>query len=192
MRFMNIGKRYWEADTGRLSLTQKAIILPYLEKLEPNILGGIGLALFGANGIGKTYIAALLCKLAWQKVGAASYLISADELKDCWIEDKLPEPGATETVTNRVKRLSFVVIDDIGKEHRTASGFSESKFGSLLRHRVKHKLTTVLTSNLSVEEFTAVYGLSVKGLLQESGVILSFDGPDMRERQQASLRKEYF
>jgi len=190
MEFMNFGKRYWDVDLLKLTPRQLEEISPYLQRLEQNLSDGVGVVLSGLNGVGKTYLAALLTKCAWQFCDFPGLLVSADELKDAWIEDYIIGSDG-ETLLQRVSRMPFLVVDDIGKEHRTASGFSESKFGSLLRKRVRDKKVTVLTTNLNEDEFRNVYGGSIAGLVKESCVWIELFGQDMREVLNKTLKDEY-
>jgi DNA replication protein DnaC len=72
---------------------------------------------------------------------------------------------------NRVKVL---VIDDVGKEHRTSSGFAEDAFDLLVRTRHNAGLTTVFTTNLPIKKWSYQYSDSMQSLIERSSVVLSF------------------
>jgi len=180
--YMNIGKAYWGADTENFTPKQKKAIAGYLSDLPGMIRSGIGIYLWGDNSRGKSYIAAALCRKVWADYRVTSYYVTASELKEAWIDDVEAHPGSSEMMTDRVQEARFLVLDDFGKEHRTSSGFAESKFGALLRSRKKELLTTVITSNLDPREFGEVYGPSTKHLMRECMVPIRLKGQDIRER----------
>lgn len=166
LTYMNIGARYWPATLDGLTKDQATAVQPYLSRLESCLKAGIGLYLWGNNGTGKSYITAALCMEVWRTWRVKSFCVTAAELKESWIEDR-PLGDRDESVVQRSETARFLVIDDIGKEHRAASGFAETKFGALLRLRSRSKLVTSLTSNLNPKEFGAIYGESAADLSKE-------------------------
>jgi DNA replication protein DnaC len=180
LRFMGIGQRFWPAARTDLSPEQADALKNYLGCFEENIRKGTGVYLWGDNGIGKSFMAAVLCKAAFGLYRVASYCVTATELREAWSEDQPASEDATETVLQRVHRVRFLVIDDIGKEHRAASGFSETKFGAIIRYRSRRQLVTCLTSNFSPTEFYKVYGRATMDLVNECMDTVTFTGPDRR------------
>lgn len=92
-------------------------------------------------------------------------------------------------MSDRVMTARYLVIDDLGKEYRSDSGFAETNFGVLLRHRSRMKLVTNITSNLTPKEFGEVYGKSTAQLVKECMYPVHFDGPDMRDAEADKLRQ---
>ena len=178
---MGMGKRYWPATIADLSEDQLSPITPYLKSMRKAIYKGVGLFLWGKNSTGKTHTAAALCKLAWEKYRVASYFITAVDLYEAWKKDSPAHPGSEESVLTRVNSVRFLVIDDIGREYRTHSGFSEVQFGALLRSRSRDRKTTVLTTNLSPKEFSEVYGQAAGELAKECLHIVHVSGTNRRE-----------
>lgn len=165
LTYMNIGRRYWDADLKRMLPHQQEPLTEYLSKIGQCVKQGIGLFLWGENSTGKTYVTAALCKHVWSEYRVSAFCTTAAELKECWIQDREVADG--EKFTQRIERVRFLVIDDLGKEYRAASGFAENKFSALLRTRARDKLTTVVTTNLTPAEFKEVYGLSSGELAKE-------------------------
>lgn len=50
------------------------------------------------------------------------------------------------------------VLDDLGKEYRTSSGWSENTFDALLRARFNAGLPTIVTTNVPLEDWGTIYG----------------------------------
>ena len=71
-------------------------------------------------------------------------------------------------------RVQVLVIDDVGKEHRTASGFAQDEFDLLVRTRYNAGLTTIYTTNLPVRRWSAEYSDSMQSLIGRSSLVLDF------------------
>jgi DNA replication protein DnaC len=166
-KYLNIGRRFWEADLSEIDSGQKKAIRTYVKSFKFMISKGIGLYLWGSNGSGKTYIATALLKYAWTNWRVTGYCVTAAELKESWIEDRPAHDGSDETMIERVTTARLLVIDDIGREHRAASGFAENRFGMLLRDRSRDLKTTIMTSNLDPQQFGEIYGRSIVELVKE-------------------------
>jgi DNA replication protein DnaC len=71
-------------------------------------------------------------------------------------------------------RVKLLVVDDVGKEHRTASGFAQDEFDLLVRTRHNRGLATIYTSNIPLEEWSNQYSASMQNLIQRSSLVLEF------------------
>jgi len=94
-------------------------------------------------------------------------------------------------MSDRVQTAKFLVIDDLGREYRTASGFSETNFDTLLRNRVRKKYMTVITTNLSPNKFRDVYGVGASQLISESTLEVALTGKNMRELEAEKINKMF-
>jgi DNA replication protein DnaC len=188
---MNLGKRYWSSRLNLLTSSQEEALGSYPDKLGEAIRDGVGIFLWGPNSTGKSYVASALCIEATAQFRISSYIIRAAELKEAFIKDFPANPDSNETVIERINYVNFLVIDDLGKEYRTASGFSETAFGSLLRDRCRRKLPTSITSNLPPDEFTNIYGPSTGELAKECMIPIKLGGSSRREKISNKLVKTY-
>lgn len=126
-------------------------ILKYIENYKKENMKG--LYLHGNFGTGKTYlIAALFNELA--KKGEKSAIIYFPEflrtLKASF-KNSDPEEATFSDKYEYIKRIPFLLIDDIGAENVTAWGRDEI-LGTLLQYRANENLPTFFTSNLNIEE----------------------------------------
>lgn len=186
---MNLGERYWSSRLHNLSKEQKASLGKYPKNFGQAIQAGAGLFLWGENSTGKTFVAAAFCIEATEKFRVSSYMIRASELKAAWIEDAPAHPFSQESVTERISQVRLLVIDDLGKEYRTSSGFSEVNFGSLLRDRCKNKLVTFITTNQSHSEFLSVYGSSTAELVKECMIPVKLPDGKYRDMEAGIISK---
>lgn len=189
--YMNMGELYWGATYSGLSPSQKKSVSKYVADIESYLSDGIGMFLWGDNDVGKTHIGAAMCKYVWGHYRVSSYLITASELKDAWIQDYPAHPDSEETVTQRISEVRFLVIDDLGKEHRAASGFAENKFGQLLRSRARKKLVTFITSNISPKAAEELYGRSTGRLIFEHTIPFELKGDSMRVKKVKKIKRRW-
>lgn len=80
----------------------------------------------------------------------------------------------------RLYSVPLLVLDDVGKEHRTASGYAAGQFTTLLRHRHDAMLPTIVTTNLRGGEWAAVYDESAASFAMEAFDIVYIEGQDFR------------
>jgi DNA replication protein DnaC len=57
-----------------------------------------------------------------------------------------------------MNNVRVFVLDDLGKEYRTTSGWAENTFDALLRSRFNAGLPTIVTTNVELENWGGVYG----------------------------------
>jgi DNA replication protein DnaC len=161
---LNIGRRYWSAELDRIpeAAQHKEFVSRYCSKIHAVRKRGVGLLLWGDNSRGKTYSAAIILKTA-VRYGFSGYCVLADQLKQAVIEQHTFEQSAVgekKTVEQRAREVDFLVLEDLGKEYRAASGFSETQFENLIRYRTRNLMPTIITTNLSLAEFRDRYAKS--------------------------------
>lgn len=71
-------------------------------------------------------------------------------------------------------RVQVLVIDDVGKEHRTSSGFAEDAFDLLVRTRHNAGLATIYTTNKLLREWEVIYSDSMRSLIERSSRLVVF------------------
>ena len=70
--------------------------------------------------------------------------------------------------------VQLLVVDDVGKEHRTSSGFAEDAFDHLVRTRHHHGLHTIYTTNLALPSWSQQYSESMQDMIRRSSLVLKF------------------
>jgi DNA replication protein DnaC len=71
-------------------------------------------------------------------------------------------------------RVQLLVVDDVGKEHTTASGFAQDAFDLLVRTRHNKGLCTVYTTNLPMSAWSANYSESMESLIRRASTHVRF------------------
>jgi DNA replication protein DnaC len=105
-------------------------------------------------------------------------------LTDTFTKEDTDEALALKAKSRKILKAtelsSLVVLDDIGQEHRTVSGFTESSLHELLRVRYEAARPTIVTTNVS--DFEGTYGTSFDSFRHDAfGKSVIIAGADMRK-----------
>lgn len=64
--------------------------------------------------------------------------------------------------------IRVLVIDDIGKEHASLSGWQKNLLHEVLRTRFNNGLPTIVTTNIKLEDWAALYGDATESFANEA------------------------
>jgi len=180
--FLNhgIGSAYaqlWWADAEGVDNASQAAGAAYAKDLVRNVDSGIGLYLHGTHGNGKSMLASLLLKMAL-KTGVDGYWITLTELLSHY-QETWRDKGYRQWFDRRMRNATMLVVDDMGREYdgRTTAA---STIDTIFRTRAQHGMTTVITTNLSEDQFTQRYTKGVTSLVEETCDRIQLTGPDWR------------
>lgn len=82
----------------------------------------------------------------------------------------------------KLLRAPRLVIDDLGAEYLDKNGFYAALLDEVLNERYSARLPTVLTTNLTKEDFKARYGERIAGRIRETGTFVGCGNLDLRRR----------
>jgi len=189
VRRANLPERYWGASLN--AIPDRLLYKPKVEKYLGSILEmldqGIGLYLWSTeNGSGKTSIAALIAKEAL-RYGKTVFFEESSRLKGSLINKEQFEEGTS--IEERMMMVDVLILDDIGKEYRTSSGYAENVIETLVRARVQKVKTTIMTGNVHPKDMKKIYSEDFAALLKESVVPVNVTGHDFREARAKALSK---
>jgi DNA replication protein DnaC len=165
---------------------------------DPGTIGR-GLMLVGPAGTGKTTLAGLtLIELFRTHPGLFFYpqyrgrrderrvrFLAMADLMAMKIEymrnDVTPERSQEiRESLDDAREAVLLVLDDVGAEHRSASGYAEGEVARLIRSRHRNACPTIVTTNVRPMEWREVYGESLASFLAEAFEIVSIVGEDIR------------
>lgn len=192
LKLMNIGKMYWKATRAGLYEQQKDAVQNYFDHFLEYYHEGIGIYLWGQNGFGKSSAAAVLCKWVWGEYSIPSYFITSFQLRDVFTgKDGYIDPddwNCDILISERIKEVKFLVIDDIGKDYRSDSGYIESCLGGLIQARRRSLKVTCYTSNINPAKLHQVYNQSISGIIKECTIPLEIKGEDIRNKARLVIK----
>jgi DNA replication protein DnaC len=138
---------------------------------------GLGIMLVGNPGHGKTTLAStalqsLIRGIPGEVLGTPGTLpnrigafMDYTKLlrlqKSLWSEENEADQLLLDSIyvdSDRMNNVRVFVLDDLGKEYRTTSGWAENTFDALLRSRFNAGLPTIVTTNVELENWGGVYG----------------------------------
>src|ERR1700741_1519314 len=149
---------------------------------------GRGLLLVGRNGTRKSTLAnAVLTEIQYRSPSYRVFYIRFSDWKkaltDTFTKEDTEEKAKGRKILKLVELSHLVVLDDIGQEHRTSSGFTESSLHELLRVRYEAARPTIVTTNITLAKFPEVYGTSFDSFRHDAFDPYTIVGPDTRKTE---------
>jgi len=148
---------------------------------------GLGLLLVGKPGHGKTTLASVVLQDVLRNIDnerfsqtpyrPASPGLFIDYPKLLRVQQRSwkDESGADAKLIDRIygdapdsENISILVLDDLGKEHRTATNWAEDTFDALLRSRYNAGLPTIVTTNVPLKSWGETYGEAMESFAHEA------------------------
>ena len=184
----NLPERYWKVSFNEIpnGLPYKERMRKYLDTLPEMLEKGVGLYLWSSeNGTGKTSLAAVIVKESL-RYGKTAFFTETGRLRAQLMNKEVFEDGVS--IEARIEQVDVLVLDDIGKEYRASSGYTENAIETLVRNRVQKLRTTVLTGNIDPRDLQKIYSADFAALLKESTVAVCIAGHDFRSEKAHMLQ----
>lgn len=138
---------------------------------------GLGLMLVGEPGHGKTTMASVALQELIRTMPAGGWGNTDESIrrpvffsdypkylrmqKAQWSEPNDDHQTLIDSINGEASKSQNVrvfVLDDLGKEYKTANGWAENTFDALLRARFNSGLPTIVTTNVPLKNWGAIYG----------------------------------
>lgn len=175
------GEESWP-EYGRSPRENMAVVGEICRKYACGFSRRSGSLLFtGAPGLGKTFLSACIAREVSDRgfsvvYDTAGHVFQQFESGKFGRENPFEEDPDREV--NRYLNCDLLIMDDLGTEMLTA--FVQSAFYRIVNDRLMNGRSTVLSTNLSVEEFGHRYGDAVRSRISGEYQILHFFGEDIR------------
>ena len=189
LKYRGIDDEYWQLtlDDWRGDQKVKQEIMSYIQNLDNVFKSGLSVCFIGSNGVGKTLAAILILKEAYKK-GYSIYFTTLSELLEKTKEsydDKFEEREIFHEWYSGLQEVDFLVLDDFGGEYipKDFGKYTVSRCDLLFRFRRRNNLPTILTTNLTQEEFLERYGSALKSIINSRFKIIVIHGLDFRLSQ---------
>lgn len=176
----NLPREFWYAEDG----TYDGPSASFIERLRNWPLRraraeGQSALLLGECGVGKTTAAAIVLSRAARRGYTVGYVTAPD-----FVRTEIPDPREHEDFREWREDLlgaDFLVLDELGKEHRKeGSDYATVLIEMLLRRRRGDLKPTVVVTNMELATFKRVYGESIWSILSDRCMKLQFPPGDRR------------
>ena len=149
---------------------------------------GRGLLFFGRNGTRKSSLAnAILTEIQYRSPSYGVFYVRFSDWKKALTDTFEKEDSENKVRAKKILQAttarSIVVLDDIGQEHRTQSGFTESSLHELLRVRYEAARPTIITTNVSMSKIAEIYGDSFDSFRHDAFDAYPMLGIDTRKTE---------
>lgn len=182
---MNLPEEFWKATVQSVPESVRDTVRRYLLHIDVMLSRPAGLLLSGSAGVGKSAIAALVCKEARSR-GYTGYFTTLWELRES-IRARLLFDDE-QSLLERCRSVDVLVLDGLRSEDAPEQILGRRTLEELITTRGARKKATFVTTPLDALELRQAFGglmESVQGCM----VYLPVAGPNLRREKNDELRK---
>jgi DNA replication protein DnaC len=180
--FDNFDLKYYEYDRAVYDRMKKIseILKKYAEEFDAEKSGNI--AMFGKTGLGKTHLSSAMAGVIIEKGNDVYYAGAMNMFAD--FEYKRFGNSASPDAEGDIEKYfscDLLIIDDLGTE--VNNQFTTSCLYNVIESRLNRGRPTVISTNLTQDEFRKRYWDRIASRIFGEYQILPFIGNDVRERK---------
>lgn len=135
------------------------------------------LCFYGEAGVGKTFLSNCIAKELLD-LGHSVIYFTAFQLFDIFEKNTFDRDSDVILAHQNIFDCDLLIIDDLGTE--LANSFTTSKLFLCLNERMLHKKSTLISTNLNMEELTAVYSERICSRIFSNYTMIKLFGDDIR------------
>jgi len=144
------------------------------------------LLLMGQAGTGKTFLSNCIAKELLDRYIPVLYL-SAPQLFEILARQAF-ERGAGDQTADQIFTCDLLIIDDLGTE--LANAFVSSRLFYCINERILRRKSTLISTNLSMNDMLQIYSERVTSRLMGSYRILRFPDQDIRLKKRETMSRQ--
>lgn len=180
--FENFSLEYYKQTPEtfkRMSMVYR-LLLNYAEGFDTKASGNI--AMFGGTGLGKTHLSSAIAKAVIER-GYDVYYVGAQGMISDFEYNRFGNGSVANSDGDLEKYTScdLLIIDDLGTE--VSNQFTTSCLYNVINTRLNKKKQTIISTNLSQDEFRKRYWDRITSRVFGEYVILPFVGTDIRSQK---------
>ena len=135
------------------------------------------LYIYGNTGVGKTFLTHCIAREMLDRSYSSLYF-SAKDFFDLLADATFGRDGRNSTHSQMILECDFLTIDDLGTE--VTSSFAASQLFHVLNERISKNRSTIISTNMTPEEFSAVYTQRLYSRLLSHYKFIKLVGTDIR------------
>ena len=135
------------------------------------------LYIYGNTGVGKTFLTHCIAREMLDRSYSSLYF-SARDFFDLLADATFGRDGRNSTHSQMILDCDFLTIDDLGTE--VTSSFAASQLFHVLNERISKNRSTIISTNMTPEEFSAVYTQRLYSRLLSHYKFIKLVGTDIR------------
>jgi len=172
---------YIDPVTGRSSL---AIIRDALRTCEDFVrtfdTEFRNLFVYGSTGVGKTFLSNCIARELLSSAHSVIYMTSF-RLFDILAKEKFSRGASSEALSDFIFDCDLLIIDDLGTE--LTNSFVASELFLCVNERIARKRSTIISTNLSLEQFAGIYSERTFSRISSNYTLLRLVGDDIRVKK---------
>ena len=141
---------------------------------------GMNLFLYGAPGLGKTFLCSCIAQELLKKEIPVLYQ-TAYRLFSVLEDARFKKDETCEALARQFYEIPVLIIDDLGTEFVTS--YTSAVLFDLINTRIQNKQSTIISSNLKMDELKQQYSERVQSRIFGEYKLLFFKGSDIRKQQ---------
>ena len=165
---------------GQRAYNQCVTFVKNFDQIHTNLL------LFGTTGIGKTFLTHCIAREIMQSVHSVLYL-TACEFFDALLDKAVNRSEESLYLYEQIQNCDLLIIDDLGTERNT--DFVISQLFICLNDRILNKKSTIISTNLTLEEIKSIYTDRIFSRIFDNFKILRLAGDDIRIQKKLKNRE---
>lgn len=167
-----------DALTGRSSLEAMETAVRICREFADEFPGGgRNLLLYGDTGVGKTFLTHCVAKEVLDKTFSVIYFTAAG-LFDIFSKKQFEKDEEAARDYEHIYDCDLLIIDDLGTEFPNA--FTTSQLFVCLNERLLRKKSTMISTNLSLDDLNTLYSERVFSRITSAYTVLRITGDDIR------------
>lgn len=143
------------------------------------------LVFVGANGCGKTHLAAAIANYRLKEGQPVKFVVVPDFLDHLRSTFSPESQVSYDQLFEEVKNAPLLILDDLGKQ--TTTPWAQEKLYQIINHRYNYQLPTVFTTNCSLDEIDSPISSRLSD--PKISVVWNITAPDYRTDATASRQK---
>lgn len=135
------------------------------------------LFLYGDTGVGKTFLSHCIAKELIDTAHCVIYF-SAFDLFEMFARNTFSDSEEAEDMNRYIFDCDLLIIDDLGTE--LTNSFVASQLFLCINERIMHQKSTIISTNLTLENFKETYSERVFSRISSSYTMIKLIGSDIR------------